>query len=223
MKALGKPDSIASDFGEDSSRKKRIIAILTPPIIIACMYPIFNLLASSIDSDRIAWYLGLATYWLIWGLVYPILMIGTKSIKEIITPQKLTKRILLLLSIPLLGSIAAKFVPGMGEYEKESILILILVFSTPFGNGFFEELLWRGVYFKLFPSNLFLRMIWPSIWFGLWHYVPVSIGNNEIAGLVGMMIGPLMMGLYFAFLAKKTNTIWWGIVAHTVGGFIMVA
>jgi hypothetical protein len=31
------------------------------------------------------------------------------------------------------------------------------------------------------------------------------------------------MGFYLAFLAKRTGTIWWTIVAHTIGGMIMIA
>ena len=203
--------------------KKRIIAIITPPILLAIMYPIFQFLAgSSLENDRIAWYLGLATYWLIWGSIFPLLMIGFQNIKELIRPKKISKNVLLLLAIPLVGAIGAKLVPGMGEYEKETVLISILVISTAFGNGFFEEVLWRGVYANLFPTNIFFRMIWPGIWFGIWHYIPVSINNNELTGLIGMMVGPMMMGLYFSYLTKKTKTLWWAIIAHALGGLIMV-
>jgi hypothetical protein len=30
------------------------------------------------------------------------------------------------------------------------------------------------------------------------------------------------MGFYLSYLAKKRNTVWWGIVVHIVGGIIMV-
>ena len=66
-------------------------------------------------------------------------------------------------------------------------------------------------------------MIWPSVWFGIWHYVPVSINNNELTGLIGMIVGPIMMGLVLSYMTKKTNTLWWAIIAHTVGGIIMIA
>ena len=201
---------------------KRLIAVITPPILLAIMYPIFQFLAGSLENSRIAWYLGLVTYWLIWGSIFPLLMIGFRNIKESVRPNKISKKLLLLLAIPLVGAIGAKLVPGMGEYEKETVLISILVISTAIGNGFFEEILWRGLYTKLFPSNIFLRMIWPSIWFGLWHYIPVSINNNEITGLIGMMVGPIMMGLYFSYVTNKTKTLWWAILAHTIGGLIMV-
>ena len=127
------------------------------------------------------------------------------------------------MSIILLGALCSRLlVPGM-EYEKQSVWIYILLLSTCFGNGFFEELLWRGVYYRLYPNNIFFRMIWPSVWFGIWHYVPVSIHNNELTGLIGMMVGPIMMGLVLSYMTKKTNTLWWSIIAHTIGGIIMVS
>ena len=216
-------NQIKSSIAGSLADKKRIIAIIAPPILMAIMYPIFQFLAGALENSRIAWYLGLATYWLIWGAVFPLLMIGFQNIKELIRPQKISRKVLLLLAVPLVGAIGAKLVPGMGSYEKESILIAILVVSSAFGNGFFEELLWRGVYTKLFPTNLFFRMIWPGIWFGLWHYIPVSINNVGLTGLIGMMLGSMMMGLYFSYLTRKTNTLWWAIIAHTVGGIIMVS
>ena len=32
----------------------------------------------------------------------------------------------------------------------------------------------------------------------------------------------VMMGFYFAFLAHNTKTIWWTMIAHALGGLIMV-
>jgi len=203
--------------------KKQIITIFIPLILIAIMYPIFHLLAGSLDNDRIAWYLGLIIYWLIWGLVSPLIILGKKSINELIHPQKPTIKILIPMSIILLGALAARLlVPGM-EYEKQSVWILLLLLSTAFGNGFFEELLWRGVYFKLFPDKIFYRMIWPTIWFAIWHYIPGSVLHENVTGLIGLMAGSGLMGLVLSYTTKKTNTLWWSILAHTIGGIIMVA
>jgi membrane protease YdiL (CAAX protease family) len=93
--------------------------------------------------------------------------------------------------------------------------------STSLGNGFFEEVLWRGVYMELFPDSILLRIVWPTIWFALWHYAPGSVAPD--GNVLGLIIGSGVMGFYLAFLAKRTGTIWWTIVAHTIGGMIMIA
>lgn len=197
---------------------KKKIAIVAPLVLIAMMYPIFQFLAGKY-GERIGWYLGLVLYWLIWGGVFSWSMIGKESILRIIRPQKFTLRILLLILFPLLMAALYKYIPGM-DYEKPSVWIFLLLVSTNFGNGFFEELLWRGVYMSLFPDSLIFRIIWPSIWFALWHYVPGSVIAN--GNVIGLIIGSGLMGLYLSFLAKKTGTIWWTILTHTIGGFIMI-
>jgi len=197
--------------------KKQLIAIMMPPILIVVMYPIFHSLAAAMN-DRIAWYLGLIIYWLVWGTGFSLFIIGKENIKALIRPQKPNRKVLLLVAIPLLLTLIGRFVPGM-EYEKESVWIFLLLLSTTFGNGFFEEVLWRGVYAKLFSGNVFYRMIWPSLWFALWHYAPGSVLSDNVAGL---MIGAGVFGLYLSYLTKKTNTLWWSIVTHSLGGIIMI-
>lgn len=195
---------------------------MIPPVLTAFMYPIFNSLAGTLANDRIAWYLGLIIYWLIWGFVFPMTIIGKKDIKALIRPQKPTKTVIIPMSIILLGALSAKlFVPGM-EYEKQSVWILLLLLSTSFGNGFFEEVLWRGVYYSLFPNSVFFRMIWSTVWFAIWHYVPGSVLHENLMGLIGLMAGSGLMGLVLSYMTKKTNTLWWSIIAHVLGGTIMI-
>ena len=131
---------------------KQKIVIIAPLAVVAVMYPVFHALAG-VMNDRVAWFLGLAIYWIIWGAVFPLFIIGKDAIKKIIRPQKPDKKILLLIAVPLLGALAARLI--LGGYEKEGVWIAILIFSTPFGNGFFEEVLWRGVYARLFPDSIF--------------------------------------------------------------------
>ncbi|HEY96259.1 MAG TPA: hypothetical protein G4O15_15120 [Dehalococcoidia bacterium] len=64
--------------------RKQIAAIVIPSILLATMYPVFQFLAGSLENDQIAWYLGLAVYWLIWGSIFPLLMIGFQNIKELV-------------------------------------------------------------------------------------------------------------------------------------------
>jgi len=200
---------------------KQIFAILAPLILMIVMYLIFQILVRTFGAIkwRIGWYLGLAIYWLIWGAIFPWLMIGKESIIRIIQPQQLTIRIFFLVLFPLAMSALYKLVPNM-KYEKPSVWIFALILSTCFGNGIFEELLWRGVYMELFPDSIMFGIIWPSIFFAFWHYIPGSMNPN--GNVVGLIIGSGLMGFYLSFLARHTGTIWWTIIMHTLGGIIMV-
>lgn len=205
-----------SIFGSLADRKQ-VIAVVIPPVLVAVMYPVFHSLAGVLN-DRIAWYIGLAIYWVIWGAAFPLLIIGRENIRELIRPHKPDRKVLLLVAVPLAGALIVSFMPGMG-YEKESVWMWLLLLSTPFGNGFFEEVLWRGVYVKLFPRSIFYGVLWPGIWFAVWHYAPGSVLNGNVAGL---MIGAGVMGLYLSYLTRKTHTLWWAIAVHSLGGTIMI-
>ncbi len=199
--------------------RKQIIAIISPLILIAVMYPVFQLLSEVFNGTVTGWYLGLVTYWILWGAIFPLWLIGMKNLNPIIRPQRLTVKVSVLILIPLILALLYKFITGM-DYGKLNFWVLIFYLSTSFGNGFFEEVLWRGVYMKLFPDNIIFRIIWPSIWFALWHYAPGSVSPN--ANVLGLIIGSGMFGFYLSFLAKKTGTIWWSILTHILGGIIMV-
>jgi hypothetical protein len=98
---------------------KQIYAILAPFVLIAVVYTIFQLLARILGRKnwRLAWYLGLAIYWLIWGAVFPCLMIGKDSIIRISQPQPLTVKIFFLVLFPIAMSALYKLIPKM-KYEK---------------------------------------------------------------------------------------------------------
>ncbi len=200
-------------------RQKLVIA--TQPFIGVVMIPVFRLLAEVFAGNwRIGWFLGLFIYWLIWGAAFPLLILGKKRILAMIRPQKPDLKTLGLVAIPVLMVSLNRLVPVM-QYATSSALVLGLEILTAFGNGFFEEVLWRGVSMQVFPDDTFFRVIWSSVWFALWHYAPGSIAPG--GSVIFLMIGAALFGLLLSYLAKRTNTLWWCIVAHTLSGLIVVA
>lgn len=199
---------------------KQVTAILTPPVLVAVMIPVFRFLVNHIQTNwRIGWALGLASYWIIWCGICSWLLIGKENILQLIQPHRLTPQIFILVLIPIIGAGLYRLVPGM-TYDKPTRWIYLILITTTFGNGFFEELLWRGVYLELFPKSILWGMIWPSLWFALWHYAPGSVAPDGKPW--GLMIGSGIMGFYLSFLARKTGTIWWTILMHVIGGFIII-
>jgi membrane protease YdiL (CAAX protease family) len=198
---------------------KQTIAILAPIVLAGMMVPVFRLLSGAFGRAIIGWYLGLVSYWLTWCTVLPLWLVVKKRLREIIRPQKPNITVLLLVLFPAGMAALSKLLTGMG-YHKPEPWIWPLYISTAFGNGFFEELLWRGVYMELFPNRIVFRIIWPGIWFALWHYAPGSVSANS--NTLALIIGAGLFGFFLGFLAKKTDTIWWGILAHTLGGIVMI-
>jgi membrane protease YdiL (CAAX protease family) len=197
---------------------KQIITLLAPILILITMYPTFQLLSTRL-GETWGWYLGLTLYWVTWGLIFPLLMIGKGSILELLRPQPVTWKLAGLVLFPVVMAVVFKFATGT-EYQKHAPWVLLLYLSTTLGNGLFEEILWRGTYLELFPDQAVFRILWSSVWFGLWHYAPGSVSST--GNPLGLMLGSGFMGLYLGWLANWTGSIWWTALAHFLGGILMV-
>ena len=204
---------------------KQRIAIVAPLVLMATMYPVFRLLDSAF-GDRLdgylGWYLGLVAYWIVWGAGFSLWILGWSRIRRLIRPRRPTLRLIPLIAFPVFMAAVVLLIPGMG-YHKQSIGILLLLCSTTVGNGLFEETLWRGVYLELFGHERSWRVGWASVWFGLWHMIPVSINAESFVEIIPMVVGSMFFGFYLAFLAKKTDSVWWPMVTHVLGGIVMVS
>jgi membrane protease YdiL (CAAX protease family) len=92
--------------------------------------------------------------------------------------------------------------------------------------GVTEELLWRGVYARLFPSSIWLNTIYPTIGFAAWHIAPLSILPTRFPGApASFLIYCVLLGLSYAYSARTTGSIRWCTVSHCIhdalglGGF----
>ena len=41
--------------------------------------------------------------------------------------------------------------------------------------------------------------------------------------MIPMVTGSIAFGFYLAFLGKKTDSVWWPMIAHVLGGIVMVS
>ncbi|MFV1969698.1 MAG: CPBP family intramembrane glutamic endopeptidase [Acidimicrobiia bacterium] len=122
--------------------------------------------------------------------------------------------VILLIAIPLAISAIGRLYVAGAAYEPATTAVLVLLIGTTLGNGLFEELGWRGVYLDLFGHNRFLGIAWPSVWFGLWHLAPASVSAD--GDTTQLVVGAVAFGYYLAFVARRTESLWWPIVIHTV-------
>jgi hypothetical protein len=197
---------------------RQIGAIFLPFLLIMVMIPIFQGLARQMEKQK-AWFTGLVIYWILWGIAAPLLLVGKSALCDLIQPSALNGTILLLASIPVLFAGIGRVAFGMQSEKPEPWIALALI-GTALGNGIFEEILWRGVYLTLFPDHLFLQIIWPSLWFGLWHYAPGSISQE--GNPFSLMTASVFLGLLLSFLGWESQSIFWPVLAHTLAGLVMV-
>jgi membrane protease YdiL (CAAX protease family) len=183
------------------------------------MYLVYNLFGLLFGAET-GWYLGLFVYWILCGLLFSTWLIGFRAIKKLSSPQKFKLKIVPVIAFPVVMALIFRLISGI-EFNKISILGIIFLVITAFGNGTFEEILWRGVYMELYPNNNFLRIIYSTIWYALFHFASGSLSPNSNA--LGLVIGSAFFGIYLSLLAKWANNIWWSILSHILGAFVMIA
>ncbi|GBE23203.1 MAG TPA: CPBP family intramembrane metalloprotease [Actinobacteria bacterium] len=196
--------------------------VVAGPAVLIVMYPIFRLTSRAGDrvEGYLGWAAGLAIYWVIWGMVFPRVMLGWSDLRQLVRPTKAGVRLLLLVALPLVITVAGRVFDPETAYETHTVAAQLIVIATAVGNGFFEEVFWRGIPLRVFPDSRFLGVVWPSIWFGLWHLAPASASAD--GGALPLVVGAMFLGLYLGFLARTSGSIWWPVFVHTCAGLILV-
>ncbi len=192
--------------------RKQLIALTALPTLVLTMIPTYRLLARWLGRQR-AWYAGFVVYWSIWCIPFSLWAIGPRKLKELLKFQRLRPaEWFMLIIFPLFAFLGRYTLHKSQRSTREKTL---LVFVTIM-NSFWEEVLWRGVYITLFPDNRWWSMVWPTLWFALWHYAPGSI--SPLADARTLMMGAGVLGASFSWLALKTQSIRTAALSHILGG-----
>ena len=77
-------------------------------------------------------------------------------------------------------------------------------------NATAEELLWRGVYIRLFPGRYLAGWLYPAALFALWHISPTSVRGSAVQ----LVTAAAFLGLLYGWIAFRTGSIRYPIPAH---------
>jgi uncharacterized protein len=197
---------------------KQKIMIAAPIVLIASMYLMFQGFAAFFGSNR-GYILGFLFYWIFWCISLPIAVLKPSGVANLYRngkPRsgKRSALIVLIISWPIALPFATFFLPNILSTSAAAILVSIALGIT---IGITEELLWRGVYTKLFPNRFWLGYIYPSITFGLWHLAPLSIQPANVpGGAFSFVFVSILLGLSWNYYAQKTGSIRWCTAAHVL-------
>ena len=180
------------------------------------MIPVFRLLARWLGRKR-AWYAGFLVYWPIWCILFPLWAIGRRKLRELLKFQRLNKAEWFMLIISPTLAFLGRYTlnkPQRSTQEKTLLVFMTLM------NSFWEEVLWRGVYITLFPDSRLWGIVWPTVWFALWHYAPGSV--SPLTDVRTLMIGAGLLGTSLSWLSWKTQSIRTAALSHILGGLAQV-
>lgn len=143
--------------------KKKLLFTVLPILLIGSTSMVFYF-ASLILGAYLGYLIGFVFYWFFWCLLIPRI-IAKRKIREYFQDERklFTLKnwwIILLFLSTLIAPVFMYFIPNLGTID-----IIIILLGIPFAivHAFFEELFWRGLYIKTFPSSVVWGIIVPTV------------------------------------------------------------
>jgi len=203
----------------ESRALKAALAIL-PLLLLVSTAGVFLLGARWWGADG-GYAAGFLFYWLFWCLLVPFALLGKDGMAGLFKERRpLMQRkhwyLILMLALTGLGALVMYFLPALPKFP-----LLLFLAGAPIAavNGICEEILWRGVYVRIFPSNWFWGLLFPSLGFALWHIAPQLIYPAE-GGIFSLVISAFFLGLCYALAAYRTGSMKWAGISHSINGIL---
>jgi membrane protease YdiL (CAAX protease family) len=188
---------------------------MVAPAVGLTMLPVYAVLAARMGRKR-AWLAGFPIYWIVWCLAVPTMILRPRGVANVFGRSRRDRVAAALAVLPPFVAAVGGALGGDTGSRQDAILLA----GTAVGNGFCEELLWRGVYATRY-SDARRGVVWPALWFAFWHLAPGSMGDPRRRG--SLVLGAAGLGLAYGTVARRTGSIRWTVASHTLSGFAMTA
>jgi uncharacterized protein len=158
-----------------------------------------------------------------WCLVVPLIILGKDNFLSTFKEDiPLFRKENWWLAILLFSTTAGAF-SMLLNHEIANTPLLLIAISIPVAiiTGTCEEILWRGLYTKVFPKKVISGLIYPTLGFAAWHLSPQLIYPAEIPGGMFAFAGlTFLLGLCYGLVAYKTGSCKWTAISHSLNGIL---
>jgi len=173
-------------------------------------------------AQKAGYLLGFGVYWLFWCLFIPRMMLGKTEFAAILHNHvPLFSRANWLAATLWLVVTLVAVIMYAGVFIRAPLALILLAIPLATANGFCEEILWRGLYVRLFPHNPWVSILYPSAGFALWHFAPQVIFPAENA--IAFVISTFFLALPYGFIAWRTGSAKWTAIFHSVSGILALS
>lgn len=192
--------------------------IAAPIVLVLSMWAAFQGFVAWLGSPP-GYLAAFIVYWIGWCIVVPVVILGLRGVLDLFREgevpfAQLGWKTQALLWWPIVFPLGFIFIPRVAEANAAIIAVSILLGVV---IGVTEELLWRGVYVRLFPDDVWLNTVYPSVIFGLWHVAPQSVRTSTMpGGAASFVVYAVVLGLSYATYARKTGSIRWCTMSHCI-------
>jgi membrane protease YdiL (CAAX protease family) len=205
----------------DEKAIKLKASIAVPVLLLPSMLAAFGLTQQWLGRES-SYLLGFGFYWLFWCLLIPRWLLGKKEFNTILNDHSplISRSNWLAAALWLVVTLVAVIMYA-GEFFHAPLSLILLAIPLATINGVCEEILWRGLYVRLFPKNPWLAILYPSVGFALWHLAPQTIFPVE--NIVGFVISTFFLALPFGYIAYRTGSAKWTAISHSLSGILALS
>jgi len=197
------------------------LLLMIPIALIPSTAFVFSRLSQRMGKHK-GYLLGFLFYWVFWCLLVPILLLGIDGFLSLFVDKTslLSRPNWLVAVLWAFISLVAILMYG-SDFIKAPWTLILIAIPVATINGICEEILWRGLYVKSFPSNFWMAILVPAIGFALWHLVPLQIfsDGNKFA----FILSTFLLGLAYGFIAYKTGSVKWTAISHSLNGTLALS
>jgi hypothetical protein len=191
---------------------RRALALAAGPAVLATMFPAMRWASGRLGRER-GYVAGFAVYWGAWCLGVPLALVGRRCLwararRPAGEPRGAQS---LLLAVGPVGAATTLALRARGVARPRLLLAAAAVGAL---NGTLEELLWRSVFVELFAEDRLRAVVWPTVWFALWHVAPQAVESSEHP--VRFIAEAALVGGAWATIAQRTGGVRWTIASHVL-------
>lgn len=197
-----------------------LLSLLIPFFALPVMGLVFRV-AAQFMSREAAYLFGFAIYWL-GCLLLSCGILGKQGFLTLFKDETaLFQRenwLAALVWLLVMGVSVLMYGPDFVQAPRVLIAVAIPLAAI---NGVCEEVLWRGLFVRLFPGNPKMGILYPAIGFAIWHFAPQII--NPAENTVGFVVSTLFLGLAYGFVAYRTGSARWTAISHSLSGILALS
>lgn len=199
----------------------KLSSLVLPLLLLPVMAGVFVLAARWLGAQA-GYLFGFGFYWLVWCLLAPRVLLGKAEFAALLRDRApLFSRPNWLAATLWMAVTLVAVLLYAGEFIRAPLSLILLAIPLATANGFCEEILWRGLYVRLFPHNPWLGILYPSFGFALWHFAPQTVFPAE--NVPGFVVSTFFLALPYGYIAYRTGSAWWTAVSHSLSGILALS
>ncbi len=193
-----------------------------PILLLLSTAFVFALLPQWLGKE-LSYVVGFIFYDGFWCLFVPYIILGKDNFLSMFKEDTSLFRkenwwLVLLLFSTTAGALGMFF-----SHDIANTPLMLIAISIPVAiiTGTCEEILWRGLYTKVFSKNVVSGLIYPAIGFAVWHLSPQLIYPAKMPGGMFAFAGlTFFLGLCYGLIAYKTGSCKWTAISHSLNGVL---